>query len=216
MLMRNQIFTIQAKLLTFFLLIIGITNNVMADNTIEITGSCVDATVVLTEAGMNDGKIAYVGVGSIFSIPNTQFAIWWDATEGKWFFALDGQPFWYSSDNTTLPNSTLLSGNWTQSELSAGTCDVIIKGTGTNMPPITVLNTTEKDNAIVYSKDKIVYVRMPFVDETTISVYSFSGTKIKELKTSSQQTQVTGLEKGAYLFKVQSAKETVTYKVLVE
>jgi len=215
--MKNKIFTIHSKLAAFVsLLLIGTLNTVMADNTVEITGGCVNGTVALTEAGMNDGKVAYTGVGSIFSVPDTQFAIWWDATESKWFFALDGQPYWYSSDNTTLPNSTLLSGNWTQSELSAGTCDVVIQGTGTNMPSTTALKSTDEENAAVYSKDKIVYVQILAAGETTISVYSFSGSKIKQLQTSSRETQITGLEKGTYIFKVYSVKETETYKVLVE
>jgi len=216
--MKNKIFTIHSKLAAFVsLLLIGTLNTVMADNTVEITGGCVNGTAVLTEVGTNDGKIAYTGVGSIFSVSDTQFAIWWDATESKWFLALDGQPYWYSSDNTTLPNSTLLSGNWTQSELSAGTCDVVIQGTGTNMPPATALNSTEEENATVYSKDKIVLVRLlSYDDNATISVYSFSGTKIKELQTSSRETQITGLEKGAYMFKVMSVKGTETYKLVVE
>jgi len=133
--MKNKIFTTKIKSIAFFfLLFFGSLSTSFAQNTIEVSGSCITDTVVFSEAIENDGKMAYTGTGTIFGIENTQFALWWDAAEAKWLLALDGQAYWYNSDNTDLPNSTLLIGNWTQDDESIGTCDLVIEGSGTNMP----------------------------------------------------------------------------------
>ncbi|MCF8381847.1 MAG: T9SS type A sorting domain-containing protein [Bacteroidales bacterium] len=133
--MQNKLFTTKIKsIVILFLLFFGTMSTSFAQNTIEVSGSCITDTVVLSEVIVNDGKMAYTGTGTIFGIENTPFALWWDAAEAKWLLALDGQAYWYNSDDTDLPNSTLLIGNWTQDDLSIGTCDLIIEGSGTNMP----------------------------------------------------------------------------------
>lgn len=199
-----------------FLMCISSIGILLADNTIEISGSCVSGTVILSESGTNDGKMAYTGTGTIYSVSGTQFAIWWDASESKWFLALDGQPFWYNSDNTTLPNSTLLSGNWSQADLSQGTCDVVIQGTATNMPVSTSVSNAETDLTTIYSKGEIIFVKQLTESENTISVYDLGGKKLKEIKTDATEMQFSGLNKGAFIVKIQSSQGVKTQIVLVE
>ncbi len=133
--MKIFINILRIKLISFILLLIITFSFNSFASTIEISSGCVTGTATLTEGvGLIDGKNFFEGTGNIFGYSNIAVSIWWDATESLWILGLDGQPYWTNSDDTSLPNSTLLSGNWTQVDFSEGNCDPVVQGDGTNKP----------------------------------------------------------------------------------
>lgn len=213
--MRNSIMSIKSIVL-FFALFVSSLNALFAQTTIEISGSCVSGTVVLSESDLNDEKLSYTGVGSAFGYDDTQFAIWWDATELKWLLGLDGQPYWYSSDDTTKPNSTLLKGYWTQTEFSEGTCDVEIQGTGTNMPLVTSVAKDGIQGVHIYSQENTIYVNLANAEEVSITLCDISGRTVKNLLSNGQNSiRISNLRKGGYILKMSSGSGTMSEKVFV-
>lgn len=95
-------------ILSFTLLLSGW----LAAQTIEVSGSCIATPVTLTQ-GTNpafiDGKIYYEGVGLV-NTPgapvSAAISIFWMESEGVWVLAYDGQPYFFSTANTSKPPGT--------------------------------------------------------------------------------------------------------------
>lgn len=214
--MKNAMITIKLKLVALvFALFVSSLNISFSQNTIELSGTCVSGTVVLSEAEVNDEKMSYTGVGTIFGYDNTQFAIWWDTSETKWLLGLDGQPYWYSPDDTTKPNSTLLSGNWTQADFSEGTCDVVIQGSGTNMPIATEIGKSEIQEIQIYSHKGVISVSLGQEEKATVRVYDISGHQVREFVSYKKNIEIDNLHKGSYILSVSIANSTRSEKVFV-
>ncbi|GAF04496.1 hypothetical protein JCM21142_83204 [Saccharicrinis fermentans DSM 9555 = JCM 21142] len=185
-------------------------------STIEISGPCITGTIVLYEEGVLDGKAYYTGTGTIWNYPNVSFAIHWDMAESKWFLSLSGQPFWYNEDDTNQPNSTLLSGNWTQAILSEGSCDVVIQGSATNLPTPTSIETTTDEMVNIYAHQNTINVSIEEATEASITVFDISGHKVKEMNTSDKKNQINDLPNGIYIIKVKAANKIATEKVILK
>ena len=79
-----------------------------------------------------------------------------------------------------------------------------------------VLHAIENNLAQIYSNASVIYINLAYAEESTISVFDLSGRKVKELQTSAQSTQITDLQEGTYIVRVNSAKGVKTEKVFVK
>ena len=79
---------------------------------ITLTGACFDAMVTLPEVDPGP-KPSYAGTGTVSSTPVT-ISINWDGSfppSGAWLLSIEGQPVFYSTDDTATPPATG-SGTW--------------------------------------------------------------------------------------------------------
>lgn len=108
-----------------------------AQGTITVSGKCIAAPVTLTYFGMLNGKVAYVGTGSVAGFPSIQVSIQWLSQYNLWVLQFSGAPY-FSSNSTaqTPPGAPNTAHPYTL--VSGRTCDGpgVITITGSAILPV--------------------------------------------------------------------------------
>ncbi|MCH5715927.1 hypothetical protein [Niabella hibiscisoli] len=96
------------KIYTLFLTIL--LYSTVAAQTITVNGGCISAPVTLTLGANPEVPEAYVGMGTINTTDDgpvsAEIAILWDNETNSWDLMYDGQPYFTSTANTSVPPGT--------------------------------------------------------------------------------------------------------------
>jgi hypothetical protein len=73
---------------------------------VEISGTCFNSSVELTQNIDVNGKPSYIGVGEVLGVLNVDIQLIWDAVSGAWVLEGDGAVFYTASYDSPEPPST--------------------------------------------------------------------------------------------------------------
>lgn len=80
--------------------------NVLFAQNVQVSGVCIAAPATLAQTGTLNGKPIYEGIGTISGNTGVPIAVFWDSSESLWFLAYNGQPYFSSPANTSVPPGT--------------------------------------------------------------------------------------------------------------
>ncbi|MEO6684212.1 MAG: T9SS type A sorting domain-containing protein [Ginsengibacter sp.] len=117
-----------------------------AQSSLNVSGKCINGTITLPSIDSVNGKIAYQGNGTVLGFPDITVSVYWlPAPDNLWVLDFDGQPYFASSCNSTLPpGSSNTPCPWT--EVSGTTCTgSSLTITGNVALPVTFINFTAQN-----------------------------------------------------------------------
>ncbi|MEO9022608.1 MAG: T9SS type A sorting domain-containing protein [Ginsengibacter sp.] len=108
------------KIFTIFFLCFF--NTGLFAQTITVSGKCIASPITLTYYGILNGRVAYVGTGTVAGLANIQVSIQWLSQFNLWVLQFSGAPYFSNPCNTqTPPGTTYSSCAWTP--VDGQTCD---------------------------------------------------------------------------------------------
>ncbi len=74
---------------------------------VTVSGQCMTSTIILSTTANVDGKVAFLGTGTVDGNANVSVSVFWiPAPDNLWVLAFDGQPYYQNSCNTANPWGT--------------------------------------------------------------------------------------------------------------